>query len=155
MSKVSFDHAFQRWFGLMMQEYLRIAGEKKKGNPVHSYEALDHVDGLTVESGLKWLLIKAKLVTPDPRGDFPSDPVTKRRPHVDELWNLFMAKASNRTVAAWIGQLSGGAGKPANVFQEWRAEHRYAPDGTVSEAVVEARVTLAKRLKAIAQEEGL
>jgi hypothetical protein len=24
VSKVSFDHAFERWFGLMMQEYLRI-----------------------------------------------------------------------------------------------------------------------------------
>jgi hypothetical protein len=155
VSKVSFAHAFERWYNLTHQEHGRIEGEKKKGSPIHSFEALDHMCGLAVESGLKALMIKAKLVKSDPQGDFPGDPTTKRRPHVDELWDAFMAKATNRTAADWIKRLSGGAREPPNVFQEWRADHRYATDGTVREAVVALRVKLAKELKKIAQEEGL
>jgi len=153
MRKVSFTHAFERWYSLTVAEDARTTKIKKSGGVVHSLEALDHLCGLAVESGLKALMIKAKLVSAEPDGDFPA--INGRRPHVDALWDAFMAKAKDRTTSQWVKQLSGGAAAPATVFREWRAEHRYAADGTISHAAATARVDMAKRIKRIAEEEAL
>jgi hypothetical protein len=155
MTRVSFAHAFERWYKLAVAERARIDDEKKRGGTILSWEALDHICGLAVEAGLKALMIKAKLVTADDNGDFPAERATNRRPHIDALWDLFAAKANNRVAGEWLSRLGGGKGAPPNLFRDWRAEHRYARDGTVSEAVASARVGIAKRLHLIAQEEGL
>lgn len=156
MSRVHFGNAFQRWYALTKTEAERLAAEKKRGATILSREALDHLCGLAVESGMKALMFHAKLAKPDAGGDFPAD-AQRRRPHVDELWGLFMAKASGHTAARdWVRTLAGGGkGDPVNVFQAWRSEHRYAPDGTVTEATLQSRLDMAKRLERIAQEEGL
>lgn len=151
---VNFGDAFSRWCRLTDSEHARLEADRKRNVPVLSWEALDHVCGLAVESGMKALLFHAKYVTPDTRGDYPADPATNQRPHVDKLWNTFIAKAQGRTSNDWLKRLGPKGSTPTNVFSAWRAEHRYAADGTVSEATVSDRVAFARRLKAIAQEEG-
>lgn len=156
MSRVHFGNAFQRWYALTKTERERLKADVKRGTPILSREALDHLCGLAVESGMKALMFKARLVAPDPSGDFPAN-ASGRRPHVNELWDLFIAKARGRQLTSeWVRRLGGGGtNSPPNVFQTWRSEDRYAPDGTVSEATVEARLDMARRLEKIAQEEGL
>jgi hypothetical protein len=131
-----------------------LIDEQKRCGVILSWEALDHLCGLAVESGMKALMVKAKLVSPEPSGDFPPD-ATGRRPHIDQLWEIFMANAGGRATSGWIKRIGGGKGSPANVFQTWRSEHRYAPDGTVSEAVMLSRLQILKQLKNVAIEEGL
>ncbi|KYG08692.1 hypothetical protein BE21_22245 [Sorangium cellulosum] len=155
MSKVNFGHAFERWYKLTDAERKRFDDEQKRGTTPLYLEALDHLCGLAVESGMKALMFAAKLEKPDAYGDFPKNPSTGRRPHVDELWDIFIAKASGRKTSAWVPRLGGRGTTPANVFQTWRAETRYAPDGTISEGIVRVRLEMAKRLKSIAEEEGL
>lgn len=154
MSKVSFRHAFARWYDMMENERARMDNRQKSGEASLSWEALDHICGLAVESGMKALMFKANMVKPDPSGDYPADQ-DGRRPHVDALWDIFLAKASERTASEWVRTLNGGKGTPVHVFQAWRAEHRYAPDDTVAEKTVQSRLQMAKRLKKIAEEEGL
>jgi hypothetical protein len=154
MSSVSFGDAFDRWYKLTETERRRLDEERKRGGVILSWEALDHLCGLAVESGMKALMLKEKLEKPDASGDFPKSP-SGRRPHVDELWDLFMSKAQGRKASEWVKRLGEGGKAPVNVFQTWRAEHRYAPDGTITEQLVAARVSMTKRLKSIAQEEGL
>lgn len=151
MTTVNFGHAFDRWYQLTVGEHARVESEKKKGGVVLSWEALDHMCGLAVESGMKALMFKAGVVSPDASGDFPAD-TTGRRPHIHDLWSTFMAKTHHRTMSDWIARLAGGAATPPNVFQTWRTEHRYAADGSVPENVVSLRLAMAKRLKSIAQE---
>ncbi len=155
MSRVNFEHAFDRWYRLTEAERKLIEQEQKRGGVILSWEALDHLCGLAVESGMKALMLKERMEAPDPSGDFPKSSSGGRRPHVDELWDLFMAKAQGRKASGWVKRLGGGETRPPNVFQTWRAEHRYAPNGTISEAALLSRLEMAKRLKRIAQEEGL
>jgi hypothetical protein len=155
MSSVSFKDAFDRWYRLTEAERARLDEERKRGGVILSWEALDHLCGLAVESGMKALMFKERMETPDPWGDFPKSPAIGRRPHIDELWDIFMAKAHGRKASDWVRRLGSGGSKPANVFQTWRAEHRYAPDGTIREPVLQSRLEMAKRLKCIAREEGL
>lgn len=154
MKAVDFAHAFERWYKLTEAERIRLIGEQKQGGVILSWEALDHLCGLAVESGMKALLFKAKLVSPGPSGDFPADSAG-RRPHVDQLWDIFMANAGGRATSGWIKRIGGGKSSPTNVFRAWRAEHRYAPDGTISEAVVLSRLDILKQIKNVALEEGL
>lgn len=151
---VNFGDAFLRWYQLTDGEHARLEGERKRNGTVLSWEALDHVCGLAVESGMKALLFHAKYVTPDGRGDYPPDPLTNQRPHVDKLWDTFIAKVQGRASNDWLKRLGPKGSTPTNVFLAWRSEHRYAADGTVSETTVTERVAFARRLKAIAQEEG-
>lgn len=154
MATVNFSDAFGRWHKLATEEHERLKASQKAGAVVLSWEALDHVCGLAVESGMKALMLKENVVSSDSNGDFPRD-TAGRRPHVDELWALFMSKTGNRTMNEWIKRLSKAAASTPTIFDTWRAEHRYAPDGTIGEPVVSMRMQLFKALKAIAQEEGL
>jgi hypothetical protein len=153
MSKVSFDHAFDRWYKLTETEVKTLKAEKARAGVVLSWEALDHLCGLAVESGMKALMLKEKLVSAEDNGDYPKNEAG-RRPHVDELWNIFMTKAQGRKHSEWVRRLSGKQSEPVSIFQTWRTEHRYAENGTVSETLVQNRFTFAQRLKRIAQEEG-
>lgn len=155
MSKVNFSHASQRWYKLMEEESQQRKAEEHRSGTVLSWEALDHLCGLAVESSMKALMLKEKWVEPEKStGDYPKDS-NGRRPHVNELWEIFVSKAKGRTAGAWIARLSEKKDEPVSVFAEWRAEHRYAPDATVSRNVLQARLAMAARLKRIAQEEGI
>lgn len=154
MGTISFRDAFNRWYDLSEAEHRRLLEAVKRKTPLLSWEALDHLCGLAVESGMKALMLHAGLEKADRSGDFPAG-TDGRRPHVHELWDVFMAKASGRRTSDWITRLAGGAGSPVNVFKTWRTENRYAADGTLGSSEVEARMKLAKRLKSITQEEGL
>lgn len=154
MSRVSFSHAFQRWYKMTDEERARLDAEKKDGGTILSWEALDHLCGLAVESGMKALMIKEKWVTAEKDGDYPRHDCGQR-PHVNELWEIFIGKAKGRKAGDWVAKLGGKHGAPVSAFAEWRAEHRYAEDGTVSEATVRARLAMAARVKHIAQEEGI
>jgi hypothetical protein len=149
MTSVNFDHAFDRWYKATEAEKKRLDAEKNEGRAILSWEALDHLCGLAVESGMKALMLKEKMVTGDASGDFPQGS-DGRRPHVNKLWDLFMTKATGHKRAEWAQRLG-----TVKVFQTWRTENRYAPDGTVQESELEARMKVAKKLKQIAQEEGL
>jgi hypothetical protein len=94
------------------------------------------------------------LVTPDRDGDYPRGP-NERRPHVDQLFNVFISKAQGRRAGEWVRRLAKGKGTPPLVFQTWRSENRYAPDGTVVETVARERLEFAKRLRALVAEEGV
>jgi hypothetical protein len=85
MIRVSFAHAFERWYKLADAEHKRLQVEKKTATIALSWEAVDPLCGLAVESGLKALRIKAKLVTPDPKEDCPAND-EGRRPHIEQLY---------------------------------------------------------------------
>lgn len=150
MTAVNFCHAFQRWNKLTEGEADLCS---KLTPPIRSWEALDHLCGLTVEAGLKALMIQARWVAAEINGDYPRD-TTGRRPHVNDLWGVFMSHASGRSGNGWASRL-GGASGAASPFVAWCVDHRYASDGTVSETTVKARLGIAKQLKRIAQEEGI
>jgi hypothetical protein len=154
MASVNFAHAFERWYELTGRERAHLEAVEKK-SPVASWEGLDHLCGLAVESGMKTLLFRGKMVSPDPKdGDYPKDN-NNRRPHVDELFNVFVAKVGGRTRHDWLKRLAGGKGSsPVPVFNTWKPEHRYAPDGTVNKTIAFERLAFAKRLKHLIDEEG-
>lgn len=122
-----------------------------KGETLVSREALDHLCGLSVESGLKYLMITRRLVTADRDGDFPAD-ASNRRPHINELWDVFMAKAGGREGTALLRDL-GGADQ-LKVFQTWSSQNRYAADDTVRAGEVRPRLDFFKRLRGVVAQEG-
>lgn len=153
MARVNFAHASERWYKLTERERAHLEQVEKKG-PGASWEALDHLCGLAVESGMKALLFHGKMVTPDPSGDYPKDD-RDRRPHVDELFEVFVARVGGRKGNDWLQRLAGSKGRtPVRVFNTWKAEHRYAPDGTVDKAIALERLAFAKRLNRLMAEEG-
>lgn len=154
MPRVNFVHALQRWYRLQALEATALADELKRGGVVLSREALDHLTGLSVEACLKALMIKEGMVQAEADGDYPRG-AGGRRPHIDELYAVFTSNAKSRKGNDWLRRLEKKPAASLACFQDWRAEHRYAQDGTVSEATVEARVQVASRLKAIASEEGV
>jgi hypothetical protein len=154
MSRVNFAHAFERWYGLTEREHAWLK-KAEESRALLSWEALDHLCGLTVESGMKALLLRGKFVAPDADGDYPPGPgPDKRRPHVDALFEVFLSMAQGRRGNDWVSRLAGGKGTPPLVFNAWRSEHRYAPDGTVDKTIALERLKFAKRLKVLITEEG-
>lgn len=101
-------------------------------------------------AGMKALLIHTGLVTPDTSGDYPPD-AAGRRPHVDELWDIFMAKASTRKTAHLLADLGGAS--QLRIFQTWRSTHRYASDGSIPGTVVTPRLAFLKRLRGVVSQE--
>ncbi len=147
--RINFRDAFERWDRVCKAEQKDVEARKEA---LVSREALDHLCGLSVEAGLKYLLINRMLVTADRDGDFPKDS-NGRRPHVDELWDVFMTKASGRAGAALLDEL-GGAGQ-LKVFQMWRSSHRYAPDGTVTDTVTKPRLDFLRKLRGVLAQEDV
>jgi hypothetical protein len=96
-------------------------------------------------------MIARRLVVADRHGDYPAEE-GRRRPHVDELWDVLMAKAGGREGGALVAEL-GGADQ-LKVFQTWSSAHRYAPDDTVKEAAVKPRLAFLKRLRGVVAQEG-
>ncbi len=144
-ARINFRDAFDRWDRVSKAERKDV--EARTGALV-SREALDHLCGLSVEVGLKYLMIHRRGVAADPDGDYPAP-----RPHIDELWDVFMAKMSGRANAQLLADL-GGARQPA-LFQTWQTRHRYAPDGTVTEAVTKPRMAFLKKLRGVIAQEDV
>lgn len=151
MPRVNFAHAFERWYQLTERERAYIEKEDEK-DPATSWVALDHLCGLAVESGMKALLFHGNLVTPDSKGDYPPTS-SGRRPHVDELFAVFLSKVQGRSSNEWLRTLTGGKGPPPLVFNSWKSEHRYAPDNAVDKTIVKERLSFAKRLRALIRAE--
>lgn len=142
-SRIEFRQAFDRWNRVCTTERTEIDQRVTKGESLVSREALDHLCGLAVEVGMKHLMIKYRFVTADATGDYPAD-VDGRRPHVDTLWDVFMARAQGRVGTDLVRAL-GGNGQLV-VFQTWRTANRYAPDDTVTATEVKPRLEFLKKL---------
>jgi hypothetical protein len=148
--KISFGHAFERWHATAVRE--RKAMPVPPASPVRSWEALDHIVGLAVEAGLKAIMIHSKMVTAQGNGDYPAG-VGGNRPHIRELWDRFQVGAKGRLDAHTLRQLTPkSTGHP---FQSWESSHRYAEDGTVSEATLKPREEYLKAVHSVIGEIGL
>lgn len=147
-ARINFRDAFDRWDRVSKAEQKHVDACKEM---IVSREALDHLCGLAVEAGLKHLLIRKRLVSADRDGDYPADSAG-RRPHVDELWDVFMASASGREGGDLLRALGGDQ---LRVFQTWQTRHRYAPDGTVTEAVTKPRMAFLKKLRGVIAQEDV
>lgn len=150
--RTDFRAAFDRWNRVCATEQGVVEGRVKKGEPLVSREALDHLCGLAAEVGMKYLLLNRGLEKADPTGDYPRN-ADGRRPHVDELWNVFMAKASGRKGAELLSELGGVA--PLRVFQTWQTSNRYAPDDTVKDVETKPRLDFLKKLGRVIAQEGV
>ena len=143
--KINFRDAFDRWNRICETERKDV--DTRSGTLI-SREALDHVCGLAVEVGLKFLLIERGLVTADRDGDYPQP-----RPHIDQLWDAFLAKTQGRAHTQLVVDL--GLTRSTALFQTWQSSHRYAPDGTVTEAVAKPRLDFLKKLRGVIAQEGV
>src|SRR5262245_25102558 len=104
----NFNHAAMRWYAVARRERDDVSNAGASGRTL---EALDHLCGLAVEVGMKALLIKLRKVQPGANGDYPSG-ANGRKPHVNELWDIFMANVQGRQDQALATRLQGSSRSP-------------------------------------------